>query len=302
LKAAAQPETQSRGSRTNGAVGWLPLPLLFTLALWLGRPFPPWLYMWTIAFAIYFGLKWLTWWRVRSEVTHTPARSAAYLLAWPGMDAAAFLSSSRPPKPKFAQWAWALAKTTMGTLLLWECAHRVPTTWPLLQGWIGLLGLILILHFGSFELIALGWQTLGVQAHPIMQEPLASRSLSEFWGKRWNLGFRQLSHEFIFQPLHSVIGARWAMLLVFLFSGLIHESVISVPARGGYGLPTAYFLLQGLGVLLERSRAGRIFHLQGGFSGWAFMAVVTAVPAFWLFHPAFVLRVALPFMKVIRAI
>jgi hypothetical protein len=24
---------------------------------------------------------------------------------------------------------------------------------------------------------------------------------SEFWGKRWNLGFRQLAHEFIFRPL-----------------------------------------------------------------------------------------------------
>jgi hypothetical protein len=284
------------------SVGWLPLPLLVTLALWLGRPFPPWLYMWTIAFAIYFGLKWLTWWRVRSEVTHTAARSAAYLLAWPGMDAAAFLGSTPPPKPEFAKWAWALGKTTMGALLLWECARRVPATWPLLQGWIGLLGLILLLHFGSFELIALGWQSLGVQAQPIMQKPIASHSLSEFWGRRWNLGFRQLSHEFIFQPLHGVIGARWAMLLVFLFSGLIHESVISVPARGGYGLPTAYFLFQGLGVLLERSRAGRTFHLQGGLSGWAFMALVTAAPAFWLFHPPFVLRVALPFMQVIRAI
>jgi hypothetical protein len=302
LKNAEQSETLARGNLTYNSVGWLPLPLLVTLSLWLGRPFPPWLFMWAIAFAIYFSLKWFTWWRERSEVAHTAARSAAYLLAWPGMDAAAFLSSTRPPKPESVQWVWALSKTGLGALLLWECARRVPATWPLLQGWIGLLGLILILHFGSFELIALGWQSLGIQAQPIMQKPIASHSLSEFWGKRWNLGFRQLSHEFIFQPLHSVIGARWAMLLVFLFSGLIHESVISVPARGGYGLPTAYFLLQGLGVLLERSLVGRRFHLQGGFSGWAFMVVVTAAPAFWLFHPPFVLRVALPFMKAIRAI
>ena len=177
----------------------------------------------------------------------------------------------------------------------------MPATLPLLRGWVGLLGLILLLHFGSFVLVALVWQEAGVKAQPIMQQPLSSHSLSEFWGKRWDLGFRQLSHEFIFQPLHRVVGTRWAMLLVFLLSGLIHESVISVPARGGYGLPTAYFLLQGIGVLMERSRIGQLLHLRGGLPGWTFMAVVTAAPAYWLFHHLFVLRVALPLMHAIRA-
>lgn len=302
VKSAAQIETRSPGGLAYKSVGWLPLPVLAGLAVWLERPLAPWIYMWAIAFAIYFGLKWLTWWRERGEVAHTAARSVAYLLAWPGMDAATFLSEKIPPKPKAAQWCWALAKTCAGALLMWGCARHVPAALPLLRGWIGLLALILLLHFGSFELIALGWQALGVQAEPIMKQPLSSHSLSEFWGKRWNLGFRQLSHEFIFQPLHHSIGARWAMLFVFLFSGLIHDLVISVPARGGYGLPTAYFLLQGVGALVERSRVGEIFKLQSGFSGWVFMAAVTAAPAFWLFHPPFVLRVALPFMQAIRAL
>jgi hypothetical protein len=129
-----------------------------------------------------------------------------------------------------------------------------------------------------------------------------SRSLGEFWGKRWNLGFRQLSYDFIFQPLHRGLGVAGATLLVFLFSGLIHESVISFPARGGYGLPTGYFLLQGLGVILERSSLGKMLALRGGISGWVFMAAMTAGPAFWLFHPPFVMRVVLPFMRAIGAI
>jgi Membrane bound O-acyl transferase family len=172
----------------------------------------------------------------------------------------------------------------------------------LIRGWVGLLGLVLLLHFGSFEIVALGWQALGVRAEPIMQAPAFSHSLSEFWGKRWNLGFRQLSYEFVFRPLHALVGVWAATLLVFLVSGLIHESVISVPARGGYGLPTGYFILQGLGVLIERSPAGRALGLGGGIRGWTFMAVTTAAPAFWLFHPPFVLRVMLPFMEAIRAL
>ena len=58
-----------------------------------------------------------------------------------------------------------------------------------------MLGLILLLHFGSFELIALFWQSRGVNAKPIMSAPLRATSLAEFWGKRWNLGFRQFSHD-----------------------------------------------------------------------------------------------------------
>jgi len=137
---------------------------------------------------------------------------------------------------------------------------------------------------------------------PIMAKPILSKTLSEFWGKRWNLGFRQLAHDLIFRPLHKQIGIAGASLLVFVVSGFIHDLVISLPAHGGYGLPTGYFLLQGFGVSLERSGIGRRLGLQQGFSGWLCMFVFTVGPAFWLFHPAFVSRVILPFMKAIGAL
>jgi alginate O-acetyltransferase complex protein AlgI len=165
-----------------------------------------------------------------------------------------------------------------------------------------LFGLALLLHFGSFDLIAFFWQRIGVAPQPIMDKPILSTRLSEFWGKRWNLGFRQLAYDLIFRPLHKKIGPGPASLLVFLASGLIHDLVISLPARGGYGLPTAYFIFQGLAVMLERSTAGRRLGLDHGLSGWVFMFVVAAGPAFWLFHPPFVLRVILPFMHAIRAL
>ncbi len=282
--------------------GWLPPLLLLTTAIGFGHLLLPWEYMWALAFGIFFSVKWLTWLRARHAVAHSAGRSLAYLFLWPGMDARSFLSDVRPVKPGLRSWCWAFLKTLLGAVLLWVCARHVPAALPLVRGWVGLLGPVLLLHFGSFEIVALGWQALGVRAEPIMQAPAFSRSLSEFWGKRWNLGFRQLSYEFVFRPLHSRMGVRAATLLVFLVSGLIHESVISVPARGGYGLPTGYFILQGLGVLIERSPAGRALGLGGGTRGWVFMAVTTAAPAFWLFHPPFVLRVMLPFMEAIRAL
>ncbi len=290
------------GKRVSVAVAVAPLVALVGIAISLRSLLPAWGFMWVLAAAIFFGLKWLSWWRARGEVAHAAWRSWAYLFGWPGMDAAAFLGDERPARPSARRWLWATAKTFAGILLLFFCARAVPERLPLVRGWVGLLGLILVLHFGSFELIALGWQSLGVNAEPIMQAPIFSRSLSEFWGKRWNLGFRQLSYDFVFQPLHRGLGVASATMLVFLFSGLIHESVISFPARGGYGLPASYFLLQGLGVVAERSNLGRVLGLRGGFSGWVFMAVMTAGPAFWLFHPPFVMRVVLPFMRAIGAL
>ena len=172
----------------------------------------------------------------------------------------------------------------------------------LLRGWAAMLGLILLLHFGTFQSVALLWQSVGVNAKAIMSAPLRSTSLGEFWGKRWNLGFRQLSHELIFRPLHRRLGADAAGFLVFAVSGLIHDLVISLPARGGYGLPTIYFLLQGTGMTIEHSRLGRRLGLGQGVRGWCFMMVFLAAPVFWLFHPWFVLRVILPFMRAIHAL
>ncbi len=278
-------------------ITWTPLFLIPSVVILSRSSMPAWVFMWLLAAGIFFGLKWTTWQRARAIVPHPSWRSLAYLFAWPGMDAESFLDASRTPlKPRPQQWILAALETGLGAALIWVVARQVPGAWILLQGWVGMLGLIFLLHFGGFQLDALFWQSQGVMATPIMSAPIVSRSLSEFWGKRWNLGFRQLAHELVFRPLRRRLGVAGAGFAVFVVSGLIHELVISLPARGGYGLPTGYFVLQGLGVTLERSSTGQRLGLRSGWRGWCFMAVFTAAPAFWLFHPPFVTRVMVPFL------
>src|SRR5580658_1805985 len=290
-------------AQSSSWVGYLPICVLPFAALTCRSRLQPWAFMWILAFSIFVSLKWLTWWKARTRIAHSTWRSAAYLLAWPGMDAESFLDLSRRVVPPLTRdWLWAAFKTALGAALFWVLARRLPEGQPLLRGWIGMLGMILVLHFGSFEIVALCWRSLGVDAVPIMSDPLRSRSLSDFWGKRWNLGFRQLSHDLIFRPLHRILGAGLAGFLVFVSSGLIHDLVISVPARGGYGLPTIYFVIQGLGVAVERAAFGRKLGLRRNLRGWLFMAVLIVGPVFLLFHPPFVLRVIIPFMKAVRAL
>lgn len=281
----------------------LPALLLPLSALALRWVVPDWALMWLLAYSIYFSLKWLTWRKWRTRVPHSSWRSWAYLLAWPGMDARSFLdSSSSVAPPPLSAWLGATFTTLLGIFLFCFGAHALPEGLPLLQGWTGMFGVALMLHFGSFRLLALFWQSRGVKALPIMHAPLLAGSVSEFWGKRWNRGFRDLAHQFVFAPAQKKFAAGAASFLVFLASGLIHELVISLPARGGYGLPTLYFATQGAAAALERSSFGKRHSLRQGWRARIFAIAVVAAPTLLLFHPPFIFHVVIPCMKAVHAL
>lgn len=258
---------------------------------------PPWALMWALAVGIYALCKLATLIPSRRLLVEAgAARVLLYVFLWPGMDAARFLDRGREPQPVSAREALlAVSKLVLGAgiLLLVPC---IPKGDPLLAGWTGIVGLGFLLHFGSFHVASVVLRTSGIDAPPLFRFPPGATSLPEFWSARWNLAFRQLGHDLVFEPLRPRLGPRGAMLSVFFVSGLVHELVISLPARGGWGLPSGYFALQALGILAERSRTGRRFGLGRGVRGWAFTVLLVAVPAYGLFHPPFVTRVVSPFL------
>ncbi len=305
--------------------GWTALAAFPIVALLLRDHLAPSQFMWLMAGAIFFGCKWLTAWRaLKPNVELKSTHTLGYFFAWPGMDAEKFLTRTREKSTVLSRQAHRepgrnkrklvvpVVKIFLGGVLLFGAARFAQQ--PLLAGWIGMIGMILILHFGLFQLLAIGWRKAGIEVQPIMSAPLRSKTVREFWGRRWNSAFNRLAFEFVSRPITKRLGRRSvcdvapasrrsstlhfapaiATLTAFLVSGLIHELVISLPAGAGYGLPTAYFLLQGIGILAERAFpqiGGRVFTIS-----------ITAVPAFWLFHPPFVHNVVLPFMKAIGAL
>jgi alginate O-acetyltransferase complex protein AlgI len=302
VEASLQRSVEVTGENNHRWIGWAPLVILPGLVITLRAKLVPWAFMWSLAAAIFWGCKWLTWWQARSSSpgARNWMRSAAYLLMYPGMDAWDFLGSARE-KQRIHPTAWlaAVSKALAGVALVRVGGRLVSARHPLAGGWVGMLGIVLFLHFGTFHLVALAWQRAGTHVKPIMQRPLASRSLSELWGKRWNLGFRALSHRYVFHPLQQRFGPAAGTLGTFLASGLLHDLVISVPARAGYGLPTAYFLTQGLAVIAERSRPGRRLGLGHGVTRWLWTALIAIGPLFALFHPWFVMRVIVPFLRAV---
>jgi hypothetical protein len=278
--------------------GWFPV-LLMPLAVVVFTPanWPRWALMWLLAFVLFAGCKWLTW--RRTPATGLPWwQHAGYLLAWPGLDAKAFLRPRRPlAQVPTREWLQALAYLLTGAVLFWGVSRLVHEEFDLLLGWIGMIGVLLMLHFGSFHLLSCAWRAAGIEARPLMHRPLASVSVSEFWGKRWNTAFRDLTHRFLFRPLTAWWGPRWAIVGGFAFSGLIHDLVISVPAEDGYGWPTLFFLLQVPAILAERSPWGKRIGLGRGVKGWLFTMLVLALPLYGLFHPPFIRHIVRPCMR-----
>ena len=283
---------------------------------------PRWGAMWLLAVAIYGALK-LTSWLKRDRGTAPAWRHACYLLAWPGMDADAFLFGNRAKRPTLGEWAFALAKFTAGLVILLVVVSALlpamtpgittATTTPTapvpadslheyLVGWLGMLGIVLVLHFGLFHVLSCAYRQAGIDAVPIMNWPLTSRGVSEFWGQRWNLAFRDLTHRLLFRPTVRRLGPVGALVLAFLVSGVVHDAVISLPAGGGYGLPTVFFLIQAAAILLERGRWGRAAGLGHGVRGWLFCLAALLLPCPLLFHPPFVLRVVVPFLHALGGV
>ena len=188
----------------------------------------------------------------------SPRQYLAFNL-WFGMRPAIFGTLGTPARPGAGVLAARGARRFAAGALLLVVARSVPATMPLAAARavatpVALVALSLMLHFGLFDLAAAFWRTRGVAADPLFRDPLRSPSLSEFWSRRWNAGFAEMLAIAVNRPLRRPAGPTAALLASFLASGVLHELAISVPARGGYGLPTLYFAIQGLLVLAEKRR------------------------------------------------
>lgn len=274
---------------------WLPLLILpaVTWTLWAGR-IPAWAEMWLLAWTIFAGCKCLVWWHV-PLADGSIGRCVGFMIAWTGMDAAAFAGSRHVATPAPREWRQGSVALLLGLVGL-ACAIHGTTLPTQLRGWLGMSSVVLVLHFGLFHLASCIWRRAGIDAPPLMDRPWASTTIAEWWGRRWNTAFRDLTHRFLYRPLRQRLGATGALIVGFAVSGIVHDLVISLPARGGYGLPTIYFLIQAFGILAERSQRGRRWGLG---RRWSTLLVIL-LPAPLLFHPPFLERVIVPFVAALR--
>lgn len=276
---------------------WFPTLALPTVVMLWERAFPPWVVGWLLTVTIYAGFKWLAFVSSAAGRSASLGRCLQFLLLWPGMDADQFLSGRQILPPTTREGLFAAFHVVAGLVLMFGGVWLLAPYSQWLAGWAGLVGLAMFLLFGLAHLLSMAWRMVGVNAQPIMNRPHRAVSLADFWGSRWNLAFHDIGRLFVFHPVRRWLGPLPAVVAVFLFSGIVHDLVISYPVHRNLGWPTLYFLVQCVGVLLERSPPGRRLGLGRGWRGRIYAASFVLLPLTWLFHNAFVQETILPTLQ-----
>ena len=224
-----------------------------------------------------------------------------FAVGWAGMRAQPFESLGEKPLP--GAWpiiTFGVSRVIIGLLLI-ALAHKAillpvfPCLIYILVSAILLVGFSLILHFGLLGISAGAWRLSGVNTYVLFRSPAKALSLTEFWSKRWNIAFSEMTSVAVFRPLKNKAGSAVALMAAFAFSGLLHELALSVPVNNGYGLPLLYFITQGAMVLVEKALISqKILFLQHQVLArvWTLFWVIVPMPL--LFHPHFIKEVVWP--------
>lgn len=226
----------------------------------------------------------------------------AFSLGWFGMRPGVF--ESLPSKPLVgvrALFNHGVSRIALGFCLLYgaQALELQQIKVYYLPELLMLAGLSFILHFGMLDLAAALWRQLGVNVRALFQSPYLSGSLQEFWGKRWNLAFSEMTALIAFRPLKKRIGNDGAMLLSFLLSGLLHELAISFPVNSGYGLPMTYFVLHGGAMYAEKSSPWVQQVILRPFWSHVWVMAWLILPMPLLFHEGFMVEVVRPLCDIL---
>jgi alginate O-acetyltransferase complex protein AlgI len=208
-------------------------------------------------------------------------RSLAAYLAWPGVNPVPFTRArlSAVNRGLLARGAVVMAAGLAGGIALALAAPQLTRT---AIGWLGVAVILTTAHLGFSDVLS-GWVGRRYPVTRLFADPLASRSLREFWSRRWNTAFVEMNHV-VFAPLARRWFGRHAGTALFALSGVLHEAAISLPVLAGFGGPMAYFLLHAVAVRVE-SRVGISRWPRPLARLWTWCWVLVPLPL--LFHAPF---------------
>ncbi|TFF35971.1 MBOAT family protein [Mucilaginibacter psychrotolerans] len=234
-------------------------------------------------------------------LTLTFKQWCTYAAGWVGMRAQPFETLGQKAVPGGGEMVrFGISRIIVGALLILlvhgiVALHLDAELTYILMSPILLVALSLILHFGLLSISAGMWRFSGVNTYYLFRQPAKALSLTELWSKRWNIAFSEMTSVAIFRPLKNSVGATVALMASFIFSGVLHELALSLPVNSGYGLPTLYFVIQGILVLVEKLMASRgVFFLRNKLVAriWVFFWLIVPMPL--LFHEQFIKQIVWP--------
>ena len=222
----------------------------------------------------------------------------AFALTWFGMNPGVFSRRTMNKKSQGIQLIrFGVSRILIG-LLLCLAAYFISKSftadvWTTILMTVCLLaGLSFILHFGILNINSGIWNVFGFGTYALFKDPFRSLSLAEFWGRRWNFAFSEMTSIAVHRPLKKFTNHKFATIVAFAFSGLLHELAISLPVNQGYGLPSLYFVIQAVALLLEKKiqlKSKTLKHI------WVLFWLIVPIPL--LFHQYFLEGIIWPMVS-----
>jgi hypothetical protein len=165
----------------------------------------------------------------------------------------------------------------MALLVLLHTRHLVGVIYSIERLSAGVLllyaGVQFVFDFASFCFLA-----VGLSLDSLHRTPIAARSLTVFWSRRWNRIVSAWLHMFVFLPLARRRCPRLGVFCAFLVSGVLHGWVILVAIGISGALATLlFFVVQGAFVLAEHRL--RIHAWPVPFArGWTLAVLLASSP------------------------
>lgn len=228
-----------------------------------------------------FGMIWVIklaalCWQTSDGVKFKSNLGLALYFAWPGVSVKGFTERGEILPTTGSRFLESWLSFVFGTILL-VVLSLIGEGQSTILNYLGLLAILLVVHLGLIEVIADGIRLLGFTPDSLFDRPYRSASLRDFWSARWNRAFVDMNKIFIMRPLRDKLPLAVLTFSIFAVSGLLHELGISYADGVSWGSPLIYFVVQGVGMELEKHWKFPIFLVWG----W----IILPVPL--LFTPSF---------------
>jgi hypothetical protein len=162
-----------------------------------------------------------------------------------------------PPKVELGQVAIIVGFWSLFAVALAVVSHVGAPTSSLAWAMRWLAGAVVVYAMvdATSRLIVVGYRAGGFRIPTMHDDPILSRTLTEFWGERWNRAVHGLLDAHCFRPLARRRFARLGVVAAFVGSALLHAWLVFVALRDARMtlLMAVFFLAQGALMLLERA-------------------------------------------------
>jgi hypothetical protein len=159
----------------------------------------------------------------------------------------------------------------------WIAASALPATLRIPLRMCALAALVLVLAELDSNIIRLLSAACGVHFAAVHFHPYRSRTITEFWSRRWNLLGARWFRQHAFLPLRAR-GVTLALFTLFGVSAAIHVYLIAsvVPARW-MAMCAAFFLSQPVLIIIERRLRVRTWPTHAARI-WTFALLIALLP------------------------